>query len=99
MSRFLDTSVFKLILNCSHPFTPTLMPATWHPNVILSANDHFDERPNIVDAMNVSPAPSVSTTFSGGKDGLNTRFFRPSWAQAPSTDQGQITVALKKNQI
>ena len=75
---------------------PHLAPATMQPNVTESAKSLPAFRAKIVAALNVSPAPMVSTTTSGGKAGEVT-VTDPSFllAAAPCSPQGQITAPLK----
>ncbi|KAH3870803.1 hypothetical protein DPMN_033993 [Dreissena polymorpha] len=51
----------------------------------------------MVAALNVSPAPMVSTISSGGKAADTTTLSEPDFAAAPSAPQAHITVALKQD--
>lgn len=76
------------------PVIPTLVPATLQAAVILSFKLNPLERHNIEVATNVSPAPSVSTIFCGGKAGDSTSSLSVWRATAPFSPHATITVAL-----
>ena len=87
-------------LNLASPLKlviPHLAPATLHPKVMASFMDRPIERPCIVPALNVSPAPKVSINLSGGNIGDVTVSCPIDLAAAPSSPHAQITIALKND--
>ena len=78
----------------SQPTTPTLAPATRHPNLMLSFSALPCAKAKMVAALKVSPAPRVSTTQAGGKAGLCTTTSLPWRALAPSSPQGHTITVL-----
>lgn len=81
------------------PAIPHLAPATLHPNSIAQPISFPALSANIVAALNVSPAPSVSTRTFGGKIGDVTRSHDVVFAAAPSSPQAHMTAPLKYKKI
>ena len=79
----------------SNPCIPHFAPATFDPNVIASCKVCPLEMEKIVEATNVSPAPSVSTTLSGENIGVVQVAPSRSMAMPPASPHGQIKVALQ----
>ena len=94
MGFWMKSADWTALLNSFWPLQPTLKPATWHPYWILCLTFALFANANIVAAMNVSPAPTVSTTVSGEYISLSYALLSTSIAAAPSSPQAQITTQL-----
>lgn len=77
-------------------FNPHLAPATLQPRVMAFCIECPLFKAYIQLPLNVSPAPSVSTTRTGGNVWETNSSPSPVDAAAPSSPQAHITVALKE---
>lgn len=81
----------------SNPCIPHFTPARWQAKVMASPTVAPWDSMCITPALNVSPAPRVSMSVGGGKDGEVWICPEESAAAAPLSPQAHMTTALKRN--